>query len=294
MGTIGELGMAAAGAATILGIGQKKQDKRQINQQTKLQELQIKGQKELADYQQQQQMDMWHNTNYDAQKKEIEKAGLNPALLYGTSGGGGTTTGAGIAGGVSGGDAANSAQTSQANIAMGMQLAQLELMKAQTEKTKAEADKISGIDTQKATAEATNTEFHNQLNKMIGIDSMAGAAIAANEKIEIESQRANAEWESYLAAGYKGKTFDDPNSPIAKAMTAGWEKSLEELKQAKLNNDATEAGNIVKKFEAKLAEQGIHPQSPWWTKLITDMLEKTGITNIIGTGQKEIKQEIKN
>ena len=34
---------------------------------------------------------MWNYTNYENQKKHLEAAGLNPALLYGMSGGGGAT-----------------------------------------------------------------------------------------------------------------------------------------------------------------------------------------------------------
>ena len=39
------------------------------------------------------QYDMWKRTNYPAQVRMLKEAGLNPALLYGMSGGGGTTTG---------------------------------------------------------------------------------------------------------------------------------------------------------------------------------------------------------
>ena len=35
--------------------------------------------------------ELWNYTNYENQKKHLEEAGLNPALLYGTSGGGGAT-----------------------------------------------------------------------------------------------------------------------------------------------------------------------------------------------------------
>ena len=35
--------------------------------------------------------EMWDYTNYENQKRHLENAGLNPALLYGMSGGGGAT-----------------------------------------------------------------------------------------------------------------------------------------------------------------------------------------------------------
>ena len=39
---------------------------------------------------------MWKDTNYSAQMEELKKAGLNPGLLYGMSGGGATTIGTGV------------------------------------------------------------------------------------------------------------------------------------------------------------------------------------------------------
>ena len=54
--------------------------------------------------------EMWDYTNYENQKKHLEEAGLNPALLYGMSGGGGAaatadgTAGATTADGATGPD----------------------------------------------------------------------------------------------------------------------------------------------------------------------------------------------
>lgn len=288
LGMIGE-GLNIAGqVGTILGIGQKRQDQRQINQQQKLINMQAGAQRGLADYQQQLQMDMWHKTNYGAQVDELNKAGLNPALLYGKGGGGGTTTGAAISTGVSGGQAANAAATQQAATGQGMMIAQMRLMEAQTKKTEAEAVKISTTDTAESQARTTSIGFQNELNKTIGISDMVARYGWASDKIATESQKVNAEYEVWKTAGFEGKTFDDPTSPMAKAMTAGLEKSIQELEAAKLGNDAQAATNIVKNFEARLAEQGIHPHSPWWTKLITDMLQKVGLADMIGDAQKSM------
>jgi superfamily I DNA and/or RNA helicase len=48
---------------------------------------------------------MWKKTNMPAQVKMMEEAGLNPALMYGMSGGGGTTAGSQGGGSASGGSA---------------------------------------------------------------------------------------------------------------------------------------------------------------------------------------------
>ena len=39
--------------------------------------------REMAKYSQELNKEMWEYTNYGNQVKELEKAGLNPALLYG-------------------------------------------------------------------------------------------------------------------------------------------------------------------------------------------------------------------
>jgi hypothetical protein len=295
------LGMTSQGLGAIqqvgdiLGIGHKKQDKRQLEQQEKLSEQQ-------ARIQNQAQMKMWEDTNYSAQVEQLNKAGLNPGLLYGKGGGGGTTVG----GGISGGQAANAAATQTANtqsrgmaIQQGMMMAQLEVMKSQANKNDAEAEAIRGYKATESGASAAESasrkasiDFQNELNKTIGIKDMAERYSWASDMTAIQSQKMNAEYEAWKTAGFEGKSFDDPNSPMAKAMKAGYEKTIQDLEKAKLENNAQKATNVVKNFEAELASQGIHPHSPWWTKLIGDMLEKVGIMDMIKGGQKEVKQQI--
>ena len=50
----------------------------QIRQQQRLNELQIAGNIELANYSQNLQKDMWNYTNYENQIKNLKAAGLNP------------------------------------------------------------------------------------------------------------------------------------------------------------------------------------------------------------------------
>lgn len=292
---------AATAAKNLLGIGNS--GKKQLEQQEKLNKQQIEGSKELSEYQRQQQMKMWEDTNYKPQVDQIKKAGLNPALLYGTSGGGGATVGGGGMA-ISGGQAANEAATTQAETGqagiLGMMGAQLRVLESQANKNDAEAENLRGVARDKTGAEAAESgarkagiEFQNEVNKRIGAQSMADNYQWASDKIAIESQKTNAEYESWKAAGFAGKTFDDPTSPLAKAMRAGLETTVQQLEKAKLENNAQAATNVVKNFEADLAEQGIHPNSPWWTKLITDVLTKVGITDVIGMGEKATKGAVK-
>lgn len=176
MGAIAALGMQAGEQLVSGAIGQLfagANDRRQIRQQKKLQELEISGSKQLTDYNYAKQLQMWHDTNYSAQVSELEKAGLNPGLLYGQGGGGGTTTGSGGGAKVTGAQAPVGGGEIMGMMQLRSQQAQIDLMKAQAKKTDVEAAKLAGIDTAKATAEKDlaiaqtgNTEADTKLKKV--------------------------------------------------------------------------------------------------------------------------------
>lgn len=141
--------VAEAGIGAIFGIGVgKHNDKRQVAQQEKLQALQIKGQKEMTDYNTAKQYEMWLKTNYPAQVEQLKAAGLNPGLLYGMSGGGGTTTGS-ASGSVTGAQAPSGGGEIQAMAGMGLQLgmmqAQQKLIEAQADNLKADTENKRGV-----------------------------------------------------------------------------------------------------------------------------------------------------
>lgn len=277
-------GLAMAGGLLMQGANRNAQ----YNQQKKLQELQIKGQKELGHFNQKQAMDMWEKTNYSAQVEQMEKAGLSKALMYGGGGAGGATAQGGQAGAVTGGQADGEASRMMAQAQTAQTVANLELTKAQAEKTKAEADNISGEVKTGLGLDNKNKQFDLDVKNAVGYQGTADAIKWANEKIQIDSQKANADWEAYKAGAFNGKSFDDKNSPVAKAINAGFNESVEQLKQTRLENNAKGAENIVKEFEARMAENGIHPNSPWYVKLIGDLLERAGITDVMKAGAKRM------
>lgn len=95
------------------------------------------------------QLDLWTKTNYPAQVEQLEKAGLNPALLYKSGGPGGTTA-------MAAGHVAPTAAGGQVDILRGMEVgAQLSLLKAQKENIEA--------DTAKKLAEAPNIAQNEKL-----------------------------------------------------------------------------------------------------------------------------------
>lgn len=150
MSTGSQIGMSAANAG--LGIAEELvmtnwRQKKQMEQQKRMQELQIKGSKEMADYNQAIAMDMWNKTNYEAQRKHMENANLSVGLMYGGSGGGGATTSSN-AGNISSGNA-NEPSKGMAMM-MGSQAAQAqaqtELTQAQTENVKADTENKRGVE----------------------------------------------------------------------------------------------------------------------------------------------------
>ena len=94
MSKLGEIAMQTAGSALggVLGmtIGGINADAN-YHDQKKLMNLQLSNQKELNEYNQQLAMKFWEDTNYNAQREQMEKAGLNVGLMYGGQGQGGQT-----------------------------------------------------------------------------------------------------------------------------------------------------------------------------------------------------------
>lgn len=144
-----QLGMQAASQAAsgLIGTGmglllEGHNDRRQLRQQEKLQNLEIKGSKELTDYNAAKQLEMWKATNYPAQVEQMKLAGLNPALAYGMGGGGGVTANV-ATGKTSGGQAPSGGGEILAAQAMGLQLkmqeAQIKNLEADTNLKNADA-----------------------------------------------------------------------------------------------------------------------------------------------------------
>lgn len=159
---------AIAAATSLIGMGiAKGKDKRQLTQQEKLQNLQIRGQKEMMDYGMQQQYDMWQKTNYKPQLDEMKEAGINPALMYGMGGGGGTTTGS-PSGNVTGADAPKGSGREVEEMAgMGMQMAQqMKLLEAQKENIDADTANKK-MDTLDKAEGKTGKEYDNIIKDLL-------------------------------------------------------------------------------------------------------------------------------
>lgn len=136
------------------------EDSRQRNQKRKIQAIEMQGAKEMAEFNRQMQMKLWEDTNYAAQRKQLEKAGMSVGLMYKQGGPGGTTQA--TPGSVSGGTPERT-NTLGMGLQMGMQLemqkAQIEVAQSQARLNNVEADKRAGIDTTEGQQRVTNMQL---------------------------------------------------------------------------------------------------------------------------------------
>lgn len=126
-------------------------DKRQDRANERNTRRQVEASKELGNFNVEKQKELWEHTGYKNQVRQMQEAGVNPALLYGKGGAGGQTAAA-AAGSAGGGMAAPSSggevmgMTEKA-IQGAMMKAQIDNLNADTEKKRAEATKTGGVDT---------------------------------------------------------------------------------------------------------------------------------------------------
>lgn len=260
---------------TVFGLAlENHNDRRQLKQQQKLGEQQLKFNKEMTDHQAATQLQMWKNTNYQAQMNEMKKAGLSPGLMYGMSGAGGTTTGGGAAG------VSAPSAPSGGNEIMGMQLmnAQRALIEAQTENVKADTTKKSGVDTKLGETQIQNL--------MTGIQTEKAKQTMMNVQTRIAEIEADIKTESYE------DSLDTIKYTVRKMMA-----EIEGLEIGNEINEATKAekisiiqgeliglglSNEMKKLGMKLTEEQIKATtasvSQGWKSL--DIQQQNAITNM--------------
>lgn len=158
--------------------------------------LQYNYGQQAADAEYKRNLQMWKDTNFGAQKAEMEKAGLSVGLMYGNGGGQAAST-AGGDGMQPSGPKMNPVEVALQQQAMGLQLKQIEaqnrLASAETAKTLAEANKIAGVDTKGQELSNKWQEIENriQLSKEnIAESNVTEAAANAKKAVELWKQEA--------------------------------------------------------------------------------------------------------
>lgn len=258
--------------------------KKQLEQQQKLQQLQITGQKEMTDYQRMSQLQMWKDTNYKAQVEQMKMAGINPALLYGMSGGGGATaasTPANVTGGQATGVITNPAQ-------MAATTAQLGLMRAQTRDLNASAaTKEADLPVKEATVPNIQADTENKI--LAGIIAKYAGMEAKdvyeqikkpNRGIEAKTYQDELEARQGIATTIydmwvEGKLKDKSNAEVEQLLLQN-SKTREETRQIIKAMDLLEENikgakldNIIKDLEARLqTETGIDRSSSGLLKIL--------------------------
>lgn len=283
---------------------QGENDKNQINQQQKLDNMQLSMNEQEQAYNQQLNLAQWKATSYPAQVQEMEMAGLNPALLYGGGGGGGGSLG-NASGTVSGATASDSASRENASTnaaQMGMELSQMKLIQAQTdaaeataENQKAQAAKTAGIDT--TNAQATTPLINTQVQSLTqGIanqqatealtktqtqlanisDKIQSATITDQiQMIDTQATTMIAQMRSALADADVGeKTQQSRVELVAQTLY----NAISQNKNINADTDVKSAQATVAQYGAALAKAGIAPDSPWYVKIIGDISSKLGLT----------------
>lgn len=285
----------------MLDVGGNRLRRKQIEQQQKLTDMQVGANKELADYGMGISKEMFEATGYGAQRDQMERAGLNPALMYGHAGAGGSTASAG-AGSAGSGQASDEASMKMANAqaqGMALQLAKLgseiAINKAQAKKLDAEASNLDERSTTEKEQRDVMIEALKQqgygnwldnirkdfLNKPIADDTME---IYGNKIYGATSLQKMSAFTQEVSAGI-AKGMADAGNAEAQALLNNkraegyWTELLNAVKHA--DADAMKAAAIKLSAEWSTGEF-----TNWKTWVDTGINAVNTITNIFGTGAK--------
>ncbi len=142
---------AASGALGM--IGQRRREKRAMNNQRELMGVQYNNQRLLNQQGHELQMDAWKKTNYPAQVGMMKEAGLSVGKMYGQGGQGGVTGSQG-GGGAASGNAPAPQPMEIGNMLQGaMMKSQIKVNEATAKKLEADADSTRGGEGTKGQAE---------------------------------------------------------------------------------------------------------------------------------------------
>lgn len=196
----GGIGSIISGGLGLLGGLFKRNNNGLKNQQKLMQQaweyekegmgLQYNYGQQAADAEYKRNLQMWKDTNFGAQRAEMEDAGLSVGLMYGNGGGQAASTAGGTA------TQPNAPKTNPVEVAlqqesMGLQLKQIEaqnrLANAEATKTIAEANKIAGVDTKGQELQNKWQEIENRIQtsrESIEQSNIKAAAANADKAVE--------------------------------------------------------------------------------------------------------------
>ena len=196
----GGIGSIVSGGLGLLGGLFKKNNNGLKNQQKLMQQaweyekegmgLQYNYGQQAADAEYRRNLQMWKDTNFKAQRGEMEDAGLSVGLMYGNGGGSAASTAGGTATQPSAPNT-NPVEVALQQEGMGLQLKQIEaqnrLANAQATKTITEANKIAGVDTKGQELQNKWQEIENRIQasrESIEQSNIKAAAANADKAVE--------------------------------------------------------------------------------------------------------------
>ena len=285
-------GIASLAAGAMASNNQSKENNYLLGKQAQINREQALYNHNLA-------KDMWNYTSFENQKRNLQNAGLNPALLYGIGGQGGSTAGAGQAQGVQQPNTTGTMAGLQGQ-AMGLQLgnlaSQVELNKSQANKNNAEAEKIKGVDTevQKATMENIIAQTSNEKIKkgLIYADTRFKDAMEEVTRAKVDEIGWN------IKNLMKSLELADRNIQATDLDNELKERTMESnVKQAEETLKNTMADTLVKFSQGKLnkvqAESIAEQVKQGWSSIGVQMAEKEQGWQQLEQNAEKIMNELK-
>lgn len=199
--------MAGAGIGAVLGAFDRKQGEKMSN---RFLQAQISGQKNLMNHQHSLQMQLFDKTGYKAQMKQMIDAGLNPALMYGSAGGGGSTT-------PTGGSSLSTGTGMQGKMLDAMAIAsQIEVAKSQARLNNAEAEvkESTGVEEAKTRIASLTQGIENQ------------RAVKELTEIQTELTEIDAKFAEELKSGEVRNMLGQYDKLIAETISIGYENDV--------------------------------------------------------------------
>lgn len=255
----------------------KKAERRQDRYQRGLADYQVMKQDEMNENARKTNMKYWEDTNYNAQVKQMQKAGLNPGLMYEGGGPGGQ---GGNAGGSAGQGSvqtkAPDAQMAMVNAGMSIRsMLESEMMRAQIDNIKA--------DTSNKEANTSNTDTDTEgksiNNKILELERQFNEETMLSRKDTLFQQSIEALGKARRAItdANVGENTQTDQIQQAKAKTA---MSKEEVEQSKLRTIKMGVEIEAEKLGMKLTEAEISEVSTKIDKMTNEIANMKDMTAI--------------
>ena len=239
-----------------------------------------------ADEAQRRNMEMWNQTNFEAQRQHMENANLSVGLMYGGGGQGAVSQG---------GQATQPSGPTTNPVAMALQYQSIEqqnkqieaqnrLTAAETAKTLAEAAKISGPETTTANWEAKKAEIEYRVEQ--SVEQITASNIT---KAEAEAQTAVEQWNQAMM---QTKLDNDTLATRTNMMVTELQNAKVDglLKIANINLTRKQIGLIEKEIDGfyyKLATERMSAEAAKEQAAAATQ----NVINTLNLGEKRLEQE---